>query len=604
MSDDPRGRGAAAAAQNPEPGPGGSAPEAELPDDIADLLGAPRAGRESPLADVQGFFTALDKAVKMLTFYEGRGKNCESAVAEALAALQGVLEDRPQLTVRVSPYEFLLDGEPVYISDEERKGMTYRIFRDGIREVTFVPGMEAEEFRQILDLLRQGTPGSAEDNLVTALWERDGGHLRFRAIELFQEGLTDSDMGGSGERIGSVAEGLNAPLHGPTLPKVLPALRKKPDPQKVKLARAQAEKVDALLDRADPAATRAALQPRLEAMQTDVWRRAIQVASRMAGLEQGASNISEVLGTVLEEMLRAGDWALFNETLQSVQGVLSRGKGEEALQSVLARVNSPATLAALGPRLETAGAEELAQLEPLLRLLPKSADPHLVRLLVGLPEGESHRRLQELLGERGVDLTDLHIRRLKSGNPEVLEAALTELAAIGSTRAMSAVATVLGHPIARVRVQALRLLEGHQLDPRIARKVVPDLIPSLASGHAELRDLCFGVLEGVDHGPYGGDLALFLKDQPLEQWEARPRQRALALAVRWGGKAADEFLVKQICGGSLFHRKRSELLRGEILEVLRRSGGPRAQKLLGDCLAARPSRALRAELEALQKEVE
>jgi len=564
-----------------------AAPE---PEEEVDALLSPEESDGDELDDVRDMFSALDKAIKQLIFYEGKGKNCEFAVSDAYRQLDEVLEARGEITVRVAPYEFILGEDPVYIAQEEKKGLTFRLFRDGIRRLTFMSGMPEAEFREILDLLRAPETGGAEDNIVTKLWERgEEGHFKFRAIELFQEGLVDSDMGGTREDLGAVADALGGAMFQDATPVAVRKLWKPGDPAPLKKRLRAARALVKAFSSGGAEATRLEVEDRLEEMRSQLWTRAIHVASLMVPLEKGASShVTEVLATVLEDMLTSRRWEMLADTLKLVRGALGETqKGD--MDRVLDRLATDAALGGLAIPLEACDTEDFDPLAELFRALPAKANPVLLRLLVRVPEGEVQDAFSAVLQERGVDLTDLHVRRLRGGHRGRVMAAMTALTEIGSDRAYAAVATLLWHKSPKIKLEALRAMRGRTLDARTARRAAPALIPSIASRQEELRDLALTLLEGLPNGPYGNDMLAFVKVAHPEKWEEERRDRVLRLLVRWGGKTVDAYIVDQVCGTRvLFFRKRGGVMGDALLEAARQEGGVRGKKVLQACLAGKP----------------
>jgi hypothetical protein len=91
----------------------------------------------------------------------------------------------------VTAQSFSLDDKPIFVGDKPPfDRMPFQLFRDGIRRVQLKPGIELEELRDFLAILTRDTSAGvgAEDDSVTALWDRRFDHIAYLAIDSFAEG--------------------------------------------------------------------------------------------------------------------------------------------------------------------------------------------------------------------------------------------------------------------------------------------------------------------------------------------------------------------------------------------------------------------------------
>ena len=79
------------------------------------------------------------------------------------------------------------------------ESLPWLFYKDGVRELTLLPGVEEEELIRLLDLLqRVRRSGPEDDDLLTLMWEQDFLFLRYRAIQL----ATDEDVPAASETPG------------------------------------------------------------------------------------------------------------------------------------------------------------------------------------------------------------------------------------------------------------------------------------------------------------------------------------------------------------------------------------------------------------------
>ena len=562
---------------------------------------------KAAVEDVTKLLLNVDRAVKMYNFYEGKGKNVDLTVNAAFDLLGKVGIDHGPIPLKIAPYELILAEDTVWEAEEEKKGLSFTLFKDGLRDLTLLPGMDRAEFIQFLNIVR-GTRvgGNSDDNTVTRLWESNPLCIRFRALDLFQEGIADTDMGtSSGENISDVVKAVQQPLHDAE--KV--AKLGQPSGGGTEELKARRQQVLGHLEQADREAFFVGLKGHFSQIRTQFWRRAIHVASLMIKMETGAHLVSGLLSQVLEEMLLGGKWEMLADTCRTIGATMKPdsgeddgGKGALGLSLVLSDLCMGHKLRGLQTELESCTPEDFAHLAELLKLLPAEANQDLIHLLVNQPPGVTFDLLKEQLVQRGVDLTDLYVRNLESKNQEHVLAAIEALKEIGSEQALHSIPRVLGHGSARIRLAAIKALVEKMGDNALPDEALADLIPSLGSGYMELQELCFSLVEDIKRCSHGPKLLKLIKDDTIK-WQQAPRIKALGLLVRWGGASVDEWLEETIMAKKLFGGGVLEKARKEVLEALIGVGGDRGREVLYACKRRGASGAISKKIEATLKKM-
>jgi len=569
---------------------------------ISSEFPAPAEGRARHTAVVE-LFRLIDKAVKMLNLYEGSGESCERQIAAAYSHLVEVLRAFGNLLLTVTPYEFLMEGEPVYTTDEERRGITYRLFRDGVRELEILPHLGQEEFNDLLAILRATRAQGGEEDTVTQLWERNFAGLHYRAVDFFLEGMIIGESEQFQHMIEELVQEPSRPLHQSTEP-VEVARQVMSQLTRELLGQAQQQRaasVAALKDH-DPADWSTGRDK--ESQTIDLWHRTMHVLVRMMEMGRGAET-SRVLVQVIGEMMVEGRWNMFGASCSALAQVIRQGKlrspeAMEGLRAALVHLCSGNRLLSLNNMLVSCTLPQFHQVAELLRILPREADPQLATLVSNAPPGEVQEQLVALLKERGVDLTDFLGQRLSSANLMHVLAAVEDLRKLGTPRAVTTLRKVLVHPSPRVRLEALRALTEY-LDPSMG----PQLVSALTQGHRDLRDLSLTLLERLQPDrQLVSHMVQLARQEDFEEWGPDHRTRLLKLLVRSGGKDCDEFIIKSVTALNPLRRKRVETLRMEMIRALGESGGRRSLQLLRACLEYRPSKSVRSAIELALRQAE
>jgi HEAT repeat protein len=150
---------------------------------------APHAGDPAVRAEVQEVVRGFSRALRTHLLYEGHSPSLDKFV-ETLRERLGALWDRlPYLNVQVEEREITWEGVAVYVG-EDRDNLAFLLYKDGVRELSFMPGFEEEDLDAFLAILaRIHRLRLDEEDLLTLLWEHDWSHFRYRYVEPLGEGV-------------------------------------------------------------------------------------------------------------------------------------------------------------------------------------------------------------------------------------------------------------------------------------------------------------------------------------------------------------------------------------------------------------------------------
>jgi hypothetical protein len=95
--------------------------------------------------------------------------------------LKACLDHIGDLTLDVENSDLLLEGHCVYHSSSNNS-ISAALSRDGVRAITLRRGVEPEEIRDLVEILRDSIDGTSQgwDDIVTLLWDRDFRHIAYR----------------------------------------------------------------------------------------------------------------------------------------------------------------------------------------------------------------------------------------------------------------------------------------------------------------------------------------------------------------------------------------------------------------------------------------
>jgi hypothetical protein len=191
----------------PSPPPAGDSLEEVAP------AGGTAAGRAANAA-----LRAFSKAARAFTLYDAQNEAVRRFLQDYREAVNTFLAAHGALDVEVRPFELLLRGDVVHAEKDREKSLASRLYRDGIRRLTILPGASWDEVLKLLEVLSVRFIGvrQQEEDVVTLLTRAAFRSIQFASVA----GLVGAAPGeAAAPRLGEHA--FPADFDGP-LPPLLP----------------------------------------------------------------------------------------------------------------------------------------------------------------------------------------------------------------------------------------------------------------------------------------------------------------------------------------------------------------------------------------------
>jgi hypothetical protein len=148
------------------------------------------------LAAVQALLVTLGKTFRAYQLYDEnnpvRRRFGEQLRTELVALWQLV----DQLVLRIDEDHMYLGEVAIYHSESRNDSLAFLFFKDGVREIKLLPGLEAEELDKFLGVLQKARKLVPEgDDLLTVLWEADLRFFDYQYVDLLAEGVAMPEAG-------------------------------------------------------------------------------------------------------------------------------------------------------------------------------------------------------------------------------------------------------------------------------------------------------------------------------------------------------------------------------------------------------------------------
>lgn len=146
------------------------------------------AGQELalPPAQVEELLLALAKAQRAHQLYLPNNPVYQQAIEKLRNLFRTIWEATDDLFLDVSESELRWEGNPVYSVPNKSESVAWVLFKDGVRSLAFLPGVEQDEIVGFLDVIHRARTLQAEDNddLLTLLWEKDFQRIQYQFQDL------------------------------------------------------------------------------------------------------------------------------------------------------------------------------------------------------------------------------------------------------------------------------------------------------------------------------------------------------------------------------------------------------------------------------------
>ncbi len=133
--------------------------------------------------DVMNFFV---KTIKASRLYPPENPRPGEFRDQLLHKLQLFLNKYHSFFFQIGEYDFSFKGKILYESRDLNSSLAFQLYKDGLRELRFMEGLEKGEVRGLIDIIAQAENiNKLEDDLVTMIWESDFVHIGYTATDDF-----------------------------------------------------------------------------------------------------------------------------------------------------------------------------------------------------------------------------------------------------------------------------------------------------------------------------------------------------------------------------------------------------------------------------------
>ena len=437
------------------------------PEDRPDALEEKMAEEEvkSTRALIQTFL----QAVKAYRLYEASHPILNKFLDRLKKDFDRYFDEFDSFSLQIGEHRLFYQGKVVYESQDVKESLAFLFFKDGVREIRFLKGLE---FREVVDFLhvvrKSDSINRLEDDLVTLLWEKDFSHILFTTLDEFlEEGAgfvpaTEEDLLNGLEYRGSGEEGLKGSedqgetggsqvLAAEGLKEVMNLTPGQSLVQACQLDPVELEKINGEVQQEQ--------QPEYVSMLLDnLIEILLHLGEDMEAYENMISYFDRTIESFLQQKEVGRVATILKNLSDTVESIALKDKQIFAIRRVLEACSGPRHIQLLGEIIKNNGEGQTESILQYLRLLTKQAIDPLCLLLGQLESGKWRKVVCNLLAELSQQDIEALSRFLADRNSFLVCHILYVLGKIGHPSTVKHLGGLIGHEDPKVREETLQVL--------------------------------------------------------------------------------------------------------------------------------------------------
>jgi len=474
---------------------------------------------EGPVAvdAVRTLFVTLGKTFRAYQLYDENNPVRRRFVDQLRGEFQALWDQQDKLVVTIDEDHMYLQGTEVYRSESRNDSLAFLFFKDGVREITFRPGVEAEELELFLGVLQRARKLVPEgDDLLTVLWEQNLSFFDYQYVDLLAEGvvLPEAGAGNTQSEMKAALDAEDEEIAANERAAQQGTEDQQPTPQTVK----QDDFNPTLyaLDHREMEALRDELQKELKRdTRADVLNALFDRLEEPADRER-QTEILKILLTLLPSFLSRGGLVAATSVLQELrrlektQGIFDEQRIKES-RFILDRISAPAAIEELIQALfDGTVRASTSQLGGFLQFLRGGA----LSPLLHASETVEHKELQAVLRKAVQGIASQNkaavVKLLEEQDPVIASGAARLAGEMQITEAGAALANLLTHADPSVRLAAVEAAVTLK-----ASTVAGALEKTLEDPEREVRIAAARALGALQYRPAASTLGNIVKGKEI-----------------------------------------------------------------------------------------
>jgi hypothetical protein len=428
------------------------------------------ADSEEDYLQAKDLINLFIKTIKAFRLYPADNPTLMGIQEQLFKRFQTYLEMYKSFTLGIGEYDFSFQGKIVYEDRELKGSLPFLFFKDGLRELRFMEGMEEWELKGFTDIIIQrDNINEFEDDLITLIWEKDFIHISYIATDQFLE-ETPILIPATAEqfRRNAVSEPLPASAGGDfgeeasggefDFDQEIFGKGKEPARKGAAVYFLTPEELESLRKEVEGE------------MKPNFVFQVVDILFEIMALEKETEPFQDaihILQKLLDAQVNVGEFLKARDLLNRVHIIRNTYQLQEwqvqAVEHFVESLGDYEHIQRIGMILEKKADLRLEEVSAYLLLLKPNAVQELMRVLGDLTNSKGRRMLCDIIGELGKTRTDLIVQFMDDPRWYLVRNLVYILGRIGQEPCMSYIQKSYSHSEPRVRreaVQAAGLIGG------------------------------------------------------------------------------------------------------------------------------------------------
>jgi HEAT repeat protein len=155
---------------------------------VSSLPGGPSA---NDVHAVEELLRVLGKGQRALQMYLPNNPVYQRTLQQVTDTFVPIWALTSRLVLDIQEEQITWEDAPVLRQATRAEGLAWQLYKDGLRRLTFLPGVEAEEIIRFLRVVNRARmlPTDATDDLLTLLWEQEFVLISYAFVEALGDGI-------------------------------------------------------------------------------------------------------------------------------------------------------------------------------------------------------------------------------------------------------------------------------------------------------------------------------------------------------------------------------------------------------------------------------
>ena len=448
---------------------------------------ASEEGVKSAKALVQTFL----QTVKGYRLYEANHPILTKFLERLKKDFDKYFEELPSFSLQIIEHQLSYHGNIVYESEDVKESLAFLFYKDGVRELRFLKGLEFNEILDFLDVVRKSDlVNRMEDDLVTLLWDKDFSHITFTTMDDFLERggvsvpATEEDLLQGMEFNPLSAQGYEEKPEEPkpdefgvlTDEGLNRAINPSPGQSLVDACQLSSEEAEKINQEIQKEYQTEYLYILVESLIEIV----LHLGEDMDAYENMISYFERVIQALLDqgEVVKAVD--ILNKLKETLESMVLKDKQIFAIRRILESAANPQSVKLLGKVMQGNGEVVSEPVIQYLKFMTDKAVTPLCLLLGELESGKWRKVICELLIQLSKNDIQPLVKFLSDHNPVVVLHILYILGKVGHPSTTRYLTNLANHGDTKVREEALQVLaklgeKGRDVIQKFLKDPVPEI---------------------------------------------------------------------------------------------------------------------------------